>query len=150
MARPTRSQHVLDTRLCVIKTKRLEKTHLPSPLDDPDHQYGKRACLSGSVTLQEFDFYGTKIHVGWRYATGPFIFDYRADYRAMCIIAVWHNRRDRNRITTIENKRHIVLSSVTDTSERYTMCIVTLVRYRLSSHTWRNINSSRNLINSGC
>lgn len=69
-----RSQHVPDTRLCAIKTKRLGKKKPPPPtvahLRRPVHHVrtinmgSERGGLSGSVTLQEFDFYGPKIHVG--------------------------------------------------------------------------------------
>jgi len=68
-----RSQHVPDTCLCAIKTKRLEKKNTYRRLSITHvrhiHQYWKRTngehavSLSGSVTLQEFDFYCPKIHV---------------------------------------------------------------------------------------
>jgi len=40
------------------------------------------------VTLQEFNFCGPKIHVGWltRTILGHSIVDYRADYRALYVI----------------------------------------------------------------
>lgn len=48
----------------------------------------ERACLSGSVTLQEFDFCGPKKYTRRpvdrreRYAAGPSIADYQDDHRA--------------------------------------------------------------------
>lgn len=70
-----RSQHVPDTRLCAIKTKRLGKKKNPPTYRRPPpttrvhhvrtiNMGSERGGLSGSVTLQEFDFYGPKIHVG--------------------------------------------------------------------------------------